>query len=218
MVLLAAWSIGAASAWTAAAARMSVTFVTVVLLAHTLGAAYVFADVARDLDTGGLSDSWEKTTRRFRVVREELRHLPPVVWSDDDAAGVMSAARYIAECTNPDDRMLAVSPIHEILVLARRRLAAGQGMFNWSMYTSERDQQRALERLTSQSVPIVLVDRRDFEDGLVLDYPAVSTYLAGAYRKAGTIAVDGEARFLVFVETHRHPSGTDPRLGLPCFR
>ena len=54
IVLLAAWTVGAASAWTASAVRRSVTLVTVVLLVHTLGAAYVFADVARELDTSGL--------------------------------------------------------------------------------------------------------------------------------------------------------------------
>ena len=218
IVLLAAWTVGAASALGAAAARRSVTFVTVVLLVHTLGAAYVFADVARDLDTSGLSDSLGKTSRRFQAVRDDLSGLPPVEWSDDAAEGLLSAARYIAECTSPDDRLLVAGPIHEILVFARRRFAAGQGMFKLSLYTSERDQRRALERLTHQSVPVVLADPREFEDGFVSDYPLLARHLEHAYRKAGTIVVDEEPRFLVFVDAHRQPTRMDPHFGLPCFR
>ena len=218
IVLLAAWTVGAASAWGAAAARRSVTFVTVVLLVHTLGAAYVFADVARDLDTSGLSDSLGKTSRRFQAVRDDLSGLPPVEWSDDAAEGLLSAARYIAECTSPDDRLLVAGPIHEILVFARRRLAAGQGMFKLSLYTSERDQRRALERLAHQSVPVVLADPREFEDGFVSDYPLIARHLENAYREAGTIVVDKEPRFLVFVDAHRRPTRMDPHFGLPCFR
>lgn len=218
IVLLAAWTVGAASAWTAAAVRRSVTFVTVVLLVHTLSAAYVFADAARDLDTSGLSDSLGKTSRRFQAVRDDLSRLPPVTWSDDNAKGLLGAARYIAECTSPDDRLLVAGPIHEILVFARRRFAAGQGMFKLSLYTSESDQRRALERLTHQSVPVVLADPREFEDGFVSDYPLLARHLADAYREAGTIVVDGEPRLLVFVDAHRQPTRMDPHFGLPCFR
>jgi hypothetical protein len=35
-------------------------------------------------------------------------------------------------------------------------------MFKLSLYTSERDQERALARLEQQSVPLVLADIREF--------------------------------------------------------
>jgi hypothetical protein len=39
------------------------------------------------------------------------------------------------------------------------------------------------------------------------------------YRLAGTIATDADHdRFRVLVEDGRRPRGTDPVLGLPCFR
>lgn len=218
VVLLAAWTVGASSAWTSPVVRTSVALVPVALLLFMLGAAYVFSDMARDLDTSGLSDSWGKTTRRYHGVRDELSRLPPATWSEQDAAGVMPAARYVAECTSPTDRLLVVGPIHEIPVFARRRFAAGQAMFKLSLYTSERDQRRALERLTHQSVPVVLADAQDFDEGFASDYPLLAQHLDDQYREVGTIAVDDEPRFLVFVDANRQPRGLDPHLGLPCFQ
>ena len=87
----------------------------------------------------------------------------------------MKAAGYIARCTTPDDRLLVTGAIHEIPVLARRRFAGGQAMFKLSLYTSERDQRRALAKLEQQSVPIVLADDREFGEGFLDDYPLFAT-------------------------------------------
>jgi len=218
IVLLAACAAGAASAWTSALARTTATLLMYLLLTHMLGAAYAFSEVARELDTSGLSDSWSKTSRRYQTVREELSGLPPDTWPDAGATGTMRAAGYVAQCTDPDDRLLVTGAIHEIPVLARRRFAAGQAMFKLSLYTSARDERRALARLEQQSVPVVLADAREFADGLVSDYPLIARHLAERYREVGAIAEDDEPRFLVFVEASRHPVRTYEELGLPCFR
>jgi hypothetical protein len=218
VVLLAAWTVGAAAASTSAPARALAALLPVLLLVQMFAAAYAFSDVSRELDTSGLSDSWGKIARRYAAVRGELASLPPGTWRHDDRAGVLGAAAYIAECTNPDDRILVTGPTHEILVLARRRFAAGQPMFKLSLYTSERDQLRALDRLEHQSVPLVLADVREFDAGFLSDYPLVARHLAERYWDAGTIDIDEEPRLRVFADAHRQPSGRDGRLGLPCFR
>jgi hypothetical protein len=219
VVLLAAWTAGTAAAWTPPAARAVVALIPAVLLVQLFAAAYAFSEVRRELDTTGLSDSWGKITRRYEAVRDELRGLPPAGWQRHaNQSGVLSAARYVAECTSSDDRILVTGATHEVPVLARRRFAAGQAMFKLSLYTSERDQQRALARLERQSVPIVLADARDFDGGFLSDYPLVAGYLAGRYRDAGTIDVDEEPRLRVFVDAHRQPARLDARLGLPCFQ
>lgn len=218
VVLLAAWTAGAASMWKPSAVRVLATGVPVVLLLVLLAAAHVFADVRRELDTSGLSDSWDKTTRRFHAARDELGRLPPVTWSGDDAAGTLRAARYIAECTSPEDYLLVAGHAQEIPVFARRRFAAGQATFSLSLYTSEADQQRALARLQQQSVPIVVADARNFEEGFTSDYPLLARYVAKKYREAGSIIIDHEPRFRVFVASDREALRMDPHLGLPCFR
>lgn len=218
VVLLAAWIVGAAALWTSPLMRVPLMAVPVALLAAMILGAVVFSNAAHELDTAGLSDSWGKTTRRFHDVREELSRLPPVAWSDDEAQGTLQAARYVAECTSPDDRLLVIGRLHEIPVFARRRFAAGQPLFELSLYTSEADQRRALAVLATQSVPIVLADTRDFDEGFIEDYPLVARHIADHYRNAGTIDVDHEPRMRVLVQANREASRMDPHLNLPCFK
>src|SRR5687768_7281694 len=219
VVLLAAWTAGTAAAWTSPAARAVVALIPAILLVQLFAAASAFSDVRRELDTSGLSDSWGKIVRRYAAVRDELRGLPPAAWPEPaDQSGVLSAARYVADCTASDDRILVTGATHEVPVLARRRFAAGQAMFKLSLYTSERDQQQALARLEQQSVPLVLADVREFEGGFLSDYPLVARHLEQHYRDAGTIDVDEEPRLRVFVDARRAPVRLDSRFGLPCFQ
>jgi len=217
LVLLAACTVGGASVWKSVTARRVAITASFVLVAQMLAAAYSFGDVALELDTSGLSDSWGKTTRRYATAKADLEALPPDTWPTNTSAA-MKAAGYIARCTAPDDRLLVTGAIHEIPVLARRRFAAGQAMFKLSLYTSERDQRRALAKLEQQSVPIVLADARESGEGFLDDYTLLARHLESHYRHAGTIGVEGEPGFLVFVERRREPVHVDSELGLPCFR
>src|SRR5688572_18187446 len=219
VVLLAAWTVGTAAAWTSPAARATVAVIPALLLVQMFAAAYDFSDVRRELDTSGLSDSWGKISRRYAAVRDDLRRLPPATWqSDGNESGILGAAGYVARCTSPDDRILVTGPTHEIPVLARRRFAAGQAMFKLSLYTSEQDQKRALARLERQSVPMVLADVREIDGGFLSDYPLVAGHLAERYREAGTIDVDEEPRLRIFVDARREPVRRDARFALPCFQ
>lgn len=218
VALLAAWSVGAAASLGWTPARALGTFAPVALLFAMIWAVAAVGDVRREFATAGLTDSWEQIRLRFGVVRENLLSLPPDTWSKDNAEGVLVAARYVAQCTSADDYLFVAAYAPEISVFARRRFAAGQGTVSLSFYTSDADQRRALARLESQSVPIVLADAREFEEGFVSDYPLLAQHFAHAYREAGTIVVDDEPRFLVFVDTNRQPNGVDPYLGLPCFK
>ena len=219
VVLMAAWIVGRAVGWRSPVARAVLTVVPVVLIAQMFTAAYAFSDVRRELDTSGLSDSWDKVARRYTSVKRELSALPPQHWDGPETeSGILSAARYIATCTGPDDRILVVGPTHEILVLAGRKFAAGQPLFKLSMYTSDQDQRRAIARLDAQSVPVLVASAREFGDSLLEDYPLVARYLAGRFRDVGSIEVDEESRVRVFVDASRNPVRMDARLGLPCFR
>jgi len=217
VAVLAAWSTGAAHSITLPVARRLATLLPLVLLLFMFGASWMFRDVARTLDTTGLTASWEEITRQFARVRENLLGLPPRDWSDVDAQGTIAAARYVAECTSPDEYLLVAAQAPEISVLARRRFAAGQATVGLSFYMSEADQRRALARLASQSVPIILADATHFEADFVYTYPLLARHVADHYRNVGTI-VDDELPLLVFVEAVRQPLRMDPHFGLPCFQ
>jgi hypothetical protein len=217
VAVLAAWSIGAAQAITLPSARRLATLLPLVLLLFMVGASWVFGRVERTLDDSGLIGSPQTVASQFARVRENLMGQPPVDWTDVDARGTLIAARYVAECTSPDDYLLVAAELPEIAVFARRRFAAGQGTVALGFYSSLADQRRALARLASQSVPIVLANARHFEADFVYTYPLLWRHVADHYRKAGTIEA-GDLRLLVFVEANRQPRRMDPHLGLPCFQ
>lgn len=114
--------------------------------------------------------------------------------------------------------MLVAGAIHEIPVPARRRFTAEEAMFKLWLSTFEADQRRILARLERQSAPIILADAREFEESFTFDYPLLARHIAQEYREAGTILLDEEPRFRVFVETDRQPRGVDSRFGPPCFQ
>ena len=183
-----------------------------------LGAMWIIGEVSRELDTGGFWNSREAVVRRASRAREELRSLPPETWHGMEVSGTLKVARYVSECTRPEDHLMVAGYAPEVPVLARRPFAAGQSKLAFSFYKSDFDQRRALERLERQSVPIVLANYEDFDEAFVTDYPLLWDYVSARYDRAGIISVDDEPRYIVFADTARSPSGTDDALGLPCFR
>lgn len=217
VAILTAWSIGSAQDITMPVIRRLTTVVAFALLLFMAGASWVFMDVPQTLSESGLTSSPQRVMRQFWRVRSNLLQLPPTDWSGVDAQGSMAAARYVAECTSPDDYLFVAGDAPEITVFARRRFAAGQGAFAKVWYTSEDDQRRALGHLGSQSVPVVLADARLFASDFERSYPLLAQHLAEHYQAAGTIA-DESRPLLVFVDRRLEPRRMDPLSGFPCFQ
>lgn len=209
---------GATAALETRASRLLAALPATAVLVSMLSAIWIISDVPNQLDAGGLSRSHDHVTSRAAAVREELRRLPPDTWQGIEATGTLKAARYISECTHTDDYLLVAGYAPEVSVLSRRPFAAGQSKLAFSFYKSDADQRRALERLKTQTVPIVLAYYEDFGEAFVTDYPLLWDHVSAHYRRAGIIDVDDEPRFIVFADTRRSPSGTDDILGLPCFQ
>jgi hypothetical protein len=144
--------------------------------------------------------------------------LPPEVWTDALSQGTLVAARYLAECTGPDDRVLLATYAPQVPVFARRRFAAGQGTFGLAFYESEAQQREAVARLQQQSVPVVIGSYEDFEGEFVGDYRHVYRYVSERYDEAGVLHADGRPLYRVFVARDREPRRIHPELGLPCFK
>ncbi len=214
VIALAAWTAGRASWEASPAMRRSTMAVPGALLLAICAAAASDGDVGQRLDQSGMTHSWERAAERFMAVSDSLRRLPPKDWRGfEREQWLPQAARYIAECTTPDDYLLVAAEAPEIHVFAHRRFAAGQAALAMGLYTSQDDQRRALARLSGQSVPIVLADASRFQSEFIWTYPLLARYISDHYREAGTI----DDRFLVFVDANRTPRRADPLSGLPCF-
>jgi hypothetical protein len=216
VAVLGAWSIAASREIHGPIERRLVTVPLWCLLLFMIGASWVFMGVTRTLTDSGLANSPRFVAAQFERVRNNLMRLPPTDWSGIDARGSMEAARYVAECTSPDDYLFIAGDAPEITVFARRRFAAGQGVVAKVWYASEADQRRALARLASQSVPIILADARLFASDFVFAYQLLARHVEEHYREVGTIA-DESRPLIVFVDKRRQPVRIDPRLGFPCF-
>jgi hypothetical protein len=132
------------------------------------------------------------------AVRRQLGSMPPAVWTDSNAEGTLQAARFLAECTDAKDPVLAIGPVHEVLVFARRRFAAGQAMFKLSLYTSEADQRRAVAHLQREPPPVVIAEAAEYGEFEAL-YPHVAAYVSENYREADPMQVSEGRQLRVFV-------------------
>jgi hypothetical protein len=217
VVLVASWLAASAPAFRSSVTRAVAAAFPPLALAMMCVAFAVAAEVPRQLEVAGMSQSLEATGVVFESVRARLRSLPPMEWPVKETQGTLAVSRYLAECTGPEDRVLMAVYADEIPYFARRLFAGGQGYFHHGFLRSDADQRLALERLSRQSVPVVVV-AYGHEREFAADYPLVAAHVAARYREAGVVSSDGEPLLRVLAEARRQPSGTDPVLGFPCFR
>lgn len=216
VALLAVWISGAVPRAAAGPFRNFAGMVVLILLLGLIPCAYVYAELAPELEDSKLAAPSELIAQ-FQRVKATLEQLPPDEWTEGLAHGNLRAARYLAECTNPEDRVLVAAYAPEVLVFARRGFAGGQPTVSLAMYVSDSEQQATLARLKQQSVPVVLATD-GFEEEFVTDYPVLARHVAERYHEAGVIAVGENERLRVFVEKARQVPRIDSRSNLPCFR
>ncbi len=226
VVALVTWFAGIAPhVWPSLSGRL-LRIAAFVSLAILCGAFFQINEVNRELQTAGIVElrgsaapraTWQRIAARYRVVAEELRAQPPAIWTEKPTEGKLAAARFLAECTEPRDRVLLALFGDEIAYYGRRLFAGGQRQFASNVLKSEKDQLLVLKRLKHQSVPVV-VTNADYEGELAADYPIVARYVESGYREVGIINSGGKPLLRVWVEKGRAAIRIDPVLGLPCFK
>jgi len=185
------------------------------LLVTTIAAFFPINSIASELSTGGFAEG--SVAARFLQVSDLLRNQPPRIWTFKPRDGSLAIARYIAECTVPEDRVLVATAADEIPYFSRRHFAGGQAAFYSNLLKSEDNQRLVLARLARQSVPI-MVTHPDYHEEFEVNYPLVAQYVATRYREVGVVGYEGHPILRVLVETARQPVRVDPVLGYPCFR
>lgn len=128
----------------------------------------------------------------------------------------LELARYLGQCTAPEDRVLATWYAPEIFYQSQRGFAGGRAYFLRSLGSAARYQRHALDRLAQESVPLVL-DRSDYRADFDDAFGAVSEYLAEHYVVGGQGRLDG-MELQVLVDAKRPVASRYGEYGLPCFQ
>jgi hypothetical protein len=172
--------------------------------------------VRRELDTTGLSDSAKKIGRRLVAVTNDLRALPAPASAPEDAEP--NAVEYVRMCTAPTDRVLVVADAPEILAMAGRPFAGGHPTFRPGFYTLESDQQHTLERMSRESIPVVLLDEEDsYTSHFVPQFRRIHEYVMEKYERAGELPAPAGAPVQVWTLRGRAAAMRYRSTGLPCY-
>lgn len=158
---------------------------------------------------GGPGAVWQ----RAQTVFQDTREWP---WSTQWPAGNgWKVARYVHDCTRPDDRLLVTWLAPEMNFFSRRVFAGGETALLRIFRQPSQYEPSVVARLSTQSVPIVLVDPDGLEE-FERVYPAIAEYLDERFYKVGQFRPDGRP-IDVYVDRTRPRTGTDAEFGWPCF-
>ena len=124
---------------------------------------------------------------------------------------------YLRRCTQPDDRVLAAWFVPELYFFAGRAFAGGMVETFGDHWSEPNNQQRIVEKMKGESVPLVLV--REGDESFARGYPILAEYLGANYRPAGASAFGGTdgGRYVVLARSDRSMTGIDAATSMPCF-
>jgi hypothetical protein len=127
---------------------------------------------------------------------------------------------YVRDCTRPDDRLYIPMFTPEVYFFAQRAFGAGMVVTFGNHWAEDRFQQRTINALAAQSVPIVILDGHNLES-FARTFAILDRYLRDHYHLAGETDFGdsdvGPRGYRVLVRNDRTPATTNPKWSLPCF-
>jgi hypothetical protein len=200
-----------------AAARIGLPAVTFAVagltaLAVAPGLQAALRDSHVGLDPGAIVGRAQEITARFRET------WPLDRWTSPDSKGPIQLVFYLEACTNPDDRVFVSQYLPQVPALARRAFAGGHPDLRPGFFATARDQQLFLERIKTESVPVLVVPPPDEYAGFAEAFPQVADYFAAQYQPAGERSLDDGLRVAILTRRDRTSTSRYGPLDLPCFR
>jgi hypothetical protein len=154
---------------------------------------------------------WEQTLNHLKA----LSASPPLTDMAPNRLGEMAA--YVRACTMPHDRVFTAWYAPDLFYFSQRGFAGGMAVTLGPHWSEDRFQRRIVERLESQSVPLVILDVGS-RSSFAASFPFLWQHLEGQYRSAGeTNFGNPYAEYEVLVPKDRSPIQTDPKWSMPCF-
>ncbi|HEY6506570.1 MAG TPA: hypothetical protein VIY56_01070, partial [Vicinamibacterales bacterium] len=208
LVTFCSWQTG--RAWRGAAR----TLVALVTVGAALATSRV-GDTANAVALAGFLKGPLAVKAHIGEVTRDARTYP---WSRQwPAGGGWRVARYVRDCTRADDRLLVTWNQPEMYVWAQRPFASGETLLVPALRPPAMFAARALARLRTQSVPIVLVQPSTYAGDFQTLYPEIAAFIEERYRRVGHFGNDARDDVDVYVATSRMPTGVDAEFQWPCF-
>ncbi len=145
-----------------------------------------------------------------------LRGDPLVLWEREGTTDVRGLARWMRECTAPDDRLLVFGHHPAVFFHAQRLFAGGMLFFSAGYFSDPASQRLTVERLADQAVPFVVIEAtgtRALED----TYAIVGEHVLRNYSLATETNFGGDRSFLIYASHEVTPIAFE-REGLPCLQ
>jgi len=216
--ILGAWLIGVAFDVRATTMRRVALTVAAVVFVLTAKAVSVVGDVPGELNragvlnrAGAMSERIDDLSRRLRKTMPQGSHVP-----SRNSEALLPFYAYVERCTSIRDRLVMTGLQPDVFVLANRGFAGGQMAYRPAFYASEKDQRKAIARMQSQSVPLVIVSLEE-EAGFRGALPLVAAYVDTHYEPLAQIPVPDTRGLQIYVERGRAAGSRDAATGWPCF-
>jgi len=159
-----------------------------------------------------LFDGPSALASRAAAIARSARDWPwSAQWPGDEEWRV---ARYVHDCTGPDDRLLVTWFAPQFYVFSQRPFAGRETVLLPLYRDPSSYETRVLDTWRRQSVPIVLAEESTYPR-FAAAYPALAGHIASQYRQIAAMPSRGDI-ILVFAERVREFTRTDAELGWEC--
>lgn len=160
-----------------------------------------------------LGDGLAKVRERFTALAQVGSTWPWAwYWPNGDLPDVI---RYLRACTSPDDRVLVTWAAPEYFYYAQRGFGAGHALFIPRTFATPTDNQKIVERLEHERVPIALINEST-HDEFARAYPKLDAYLSERYFAIGHFTTRDSSRIAVAVRDGIVASGSFGTEAWPC--
>lgn len=176
-----------------------------------------FGHAVASLEASGLFEGPGAVWQRIHATSRSLRRRPIDAWAPEGSTGIRALTRYVHECTAPADRVLALHFLPELFFYSERGFAGGQVYLLIDWHSSVQDQRLTVARLSSERVPVVIVDVST-RDLVWAHFPVVAEYVGEHYVQVAESTFGGDTEYGVLTDRRLTSSSTYEGLGLPCYK
>ena len=160
-------------------------------------------------------DGWPGAMQRMTELQQQLAPPHERTGVDQISPAYQALTDYISSCTPRESRILALTFAPDVFFYSGRGFAGGQPALTAGYYKTDRDAEIMLRRLSTEDVPLVIMDS-ETEQEMTQDYPRIVDYVRSRYHEISRTPIGKGKDFIVLAQNSRRALRTfGPQL--PCF-